>query len=102
MRRRKLRKPTQWRQVNLRIKEELRCKLVAAAKDNEISFNEEVRKRLEASLQQQSFDDLKERVRCLEDRVESERVRRLQQDITMRSDVAAFVEEQLNGGNAER
>jgi hypothetical protein len=63
------RKSTQWRQVNLRIKEELRGRLLAAAKDNEISFNEEVRNRLEGSFRQRSFDNLEERIRCLEEQI---------------------------------
>ena len=52
------RKPNTWVQVNLRIKEELRRKLEAAAKEGEVSFNEEVRARLEDSFRIESLDSM--------------------------------------------
>jgi Arc-like DNA binding domain len=48
------RKPNETVQVNLRIKEELRRKLEAAAKEHEVSFNQEIRARLEESLERKA------------------------------------------------
>jgi hypothetical protein len=45
------RKPNATVQVNLRIKEKLRRKLEAAAKEHEVSFNQEITARLEDSLE---------------------------------------------------
>jgi hypothetical protein len=53
MRRRKL---NTWVQVNLRIQEAQRRKLEGAAKANQVSFNDEVRRRLAESFQRESLD----------------------------------------------
>jgi hypothetical protein len=53
MRRRQL---NTWVQVNLRIQEAQRRKLEAAAKANQVSFNDEVRRRLTESFQRESLD----------------------------------------------
>jgi hypothetical protein len=62
-----------WVQVNLRIRETQRAELAAAAKENEVSFNQEVRTRLADSLEQkprQSLEslaaDLERRARDIE------------------------------------
>jgi hypothetical protein len=47
-----------WCQVNLRIKESLRAGLAAAAKEHEVSFNQEVRARLADSLEQKARQSL--------------------------------------------
>ena len=47
-----------WCQVNLRIKESLRAELAAAAKENQVSFNQEVRTRLAESLDQKTRQSL--------------------------------------------
>jgi hypothetical protein len=47
-----------WCQVNLRIKESLRAALAAAAKEHEVSFNQEVRARLADSLDQKARQSL--------------------------------------------
>jgi HicB family len=52
------RKPDTWVQVNLRIKETLRAELAAAAKEHEVSFNQEVRARLADSLEQKARQSL--------------------------------------------
>ena len=52
------RKPNETVQVNLRIKEELRRKLERSAKEHEVSFNQEVRKRLADSLEQKPRQSL--------------------------------------------
>ena len=52
------RKPDTWVQVNLRIRETQRAELAAAAKENEVSFNQEVRKRLADSLEQKPRQSL--------------------------------------------
>ena len=67
MRRRKLKT---WVQVNLRIKEELRRQLEAAAKENQVSFNEEVRARLADSFEVKPRESLAHTVRRLEDLVQ--------------------------------
>jgi ribosomal protein L18E len=43
-------------QTNMRIKEKLRRKLEAAAKENQVSFNEEVGRRLAESFQRESLE----------------------------------------------
>jgi predicted HicB family RNase H-like nuclease len=43
-----------WCQVNLRIRESLRAELAAAAKEHEVSFNQEVRRRLADSLEEKA------------------------------------------------
>jgi len=53
MRRRQL---NTWVQVNLRVQEAQRRKLEAAAKANQVSFNEEVRRRLTESFQRESLE----------------------------------------------
>ena len=52
------RPPDTWVQVNLRIRETQRAELAAAAKENEVSFNQEVRKRLADSLEQKPRQSL--------------------------------------------
>ena len=52
------RKPDTWVQVNLRIRETQRAALSAAAKENEVSFNQEVRTRLADSLEQETKQSL--------------------------------------------
>lgn len=52
------RKPDTWVQVNLRIRESQRAELAAAAKEHEISFNQEVRTRLTDSLEQKARQSL--------------------------------------------
>jgi hypothetical protein len=52
------RKPDTWVQVNLRIREALRAELAAAAKEHEVSFNQEVRARLADSLEQKARQSL--------------------------------------------
>jgi hypothetical protein len=52
------RKPTATVQVNLRIKEELRRKLEAVAKQEEISLNQLIKQRLEDSLEQKAKQSL--------------------------------------------
>ena len=52
------RTPDTWCQVNLRIKEGLRVQLAAAAKEHEVSFNEEVRARLMDSFEQKTRQSL--------------------------------------------
>jgi hypothetical protein len=52
------RSPDTWVQVNLRIRETQRAKLAAAAKENEVSFNQEVRTRLADSLEQKPRQSL--------------------------------------------
>ena len=47
-----------WVQVNLRIRETQRAELAAAAKENEVSFNQEVRARLAESLEQKARQSL--------------------------------------------
>ena len=47
-----------WCQVNLRIRESLRAELAAAAKEHEVSFNQEVRARLAESLEQKARQSL--------------------------------------------
>jgi hypothetical protein len=47
-----------WVQVNLRIKESLRRELEAHAKENQVSFNQEVRTRLAESLEQKTRQSL--------------------------------------------
>jgi hypothetical protein len=54
MRRRQL---NTWVQVNLRIQEAQRRELEAAAKENQVSFNEEVRRRLTESFQIEALDN---------------------------------------------
>jgi len=56
MRRRKPADP--WCQVNLRIRESLRAELAAAAKEHEVSFNQEVRARLANSFEQETKQSL--------------------------------------------
>jgi hypothetical protein len=55
MRRRQL---NTWVQVNLRIQEAQRRKLDAAAKANQVSFNDEVRRRLAESFQREPLESL--------------------------------------------
>lgn len=45
-------------QTNMRIKEKLRRKLEAAARENQVSFNEEVGRRLAESFQIESLDSM--------------------------------------------
>jgi hypothetical protein len=52
------RKPNETVQVNLRIKEELRRKLERSAKEHEVSFNQEIRARLEDSLEKKAKQSL--------------------------------------------
>jgi hypothetical protein len=52
------RPPDQWVQVNLRIKESLRRELDAHAKENQVSFNQEVRTRLADSLEEKARQSL--------------------------------------------
>ena len=61
------RKPQTWVQVNLRIKEELRRQLETAAKENQVSFNEEVRARLADSFEVKSRESLARTARRFED-----------------------------------
>jgi hypothetical protein len=52
------RQPDTWVQVNLRIRESQRAELAAAAKEHEVSFNQEVRARLADSLEQKARQSL--------------------------------------------
>jgi hypothetical protein len=54
----KRRKPNSGIQCNLRIKEELRSQIWAAAKDHQVSFQQEVRTRLEDSLEAKARQSL--------------------------------------------
>jgi len=55
-----------WCQVNLRIRESLRLELAAAAKTNAVSFNQEVRTRLERSLEHNARQSLESLAATLE------------------------------------
>ena len=55
------------RQINLRINEELRRKLEAAAKERQISTNQLMRQLLEDGLENKAKQSLEVRVRRLED-----------------------------------
>ena len=60
------RKPNTTVQVNLRIKEELRRQLEAAAKEHQLSFNRELTARLADSLEQKTRESLAHTARHLE------------------------------------
>ena len=90
MRRRQL---NTWVQVNLRVQEAQRRKLEAAAKANQVSFNEEVRRRLEESFQRESLGSFLYKIGSAEGTILGDAIKEL-------LDTQAPQQEQEKGGKA--